>query len=247
MDKLYKKSKLTFSIVWIIIYCLLFSIADSISIYLGISKSITVIVGLVISIFLIIWLKKNNLLKEYGITKAGIEFKKMFYYIPLILLIIPNLMFGINIDEKYSILEIVLYIVSMILVGFLEELIFRGFLFTSLKKEGIKTAIIISSITFGMGHIINLVTGNSNNLIFTLIQIEYATMVGFLFTIIFYKTKNLIPCIVAHSLVNSLSILVDTSMLSLMDEIIVALIWTIISITYSVYIIKKFEVVKNGK
>ena len=135
----------------------------------------------------------------------------------------------------------------MVLVGFLEELIFRGFLFTSLKKEGIKTAIIISSITFGMGHIINLITGNSNNLIFTLIQIEYATMVGFLFTIIFYKTKNLIPCIVAHGLVNSLSILVDISMLSLMDEIIVALVWTIIPITYSVYIIKKFEVVKNGK
>lgn len=56
-------------------------------------------------------------------------------------------------------METALYVLSMLCVGFIEELIFRGFLFKAMAKDGIKSAIIVSSITFGLGHIINLVNG----------------------------------------------------------------------------------------
>lgn len=44
----------------------------------------------------------------------------------------------------------------MINIGFLEEIIFRGILYKSIEKDNKKLAIIISSVTFGIGHIVNL-------------------------------------------------------------------------------------------
>ena len=92
----------------------------------------------------------------------------------------------------------------MINVGFIEEIIFRGFLFKMMSKDNVKSAIIVSSITFGVGHIINLFTGA--DVLMTLLQVCYATSIGYLFTIIFYMSKSLIPCIITHSIMNSLSI-----------------------------------------
>ena len=64
-----------------------------------------------------------------------------------------------GVTMKLSVLETVLYILSMLCVGFIEEIIFRGFLFKALCKDNIKQAIAISSITFGVGHIVNLLNG----------------------------------------------------------------------------------------
>jgi membrane protease YdiL (CAAX protease family) len=91
----------------------------------------------------------------------------------------------------------------MICVGFLEEIIFRGFLFKGMAKKNVKSAIIVSSITFGIGHIVNLLNGQP--LLETLLQIIFALAVGFVLVTLFYKGKSLIPCIAFHSINNSLS------------------------------------------
>ena len=65
----------------------------------------------------------------------------------------------------------------MINVGFIEEIIFRGFLFKMMEKDNIKTAIIVSSLTFGIGHIVNLLNGA--DFISTVIQIFYAISICF--------------------------------------------------------------------
>ena len=89
-------------------------------------------------------------------------------------------------------------------IGFIEEVIFRGFLFKMMSKDNVKLAIVVSSITFGIGHIVNLFNGA--DLVPTLMQIGYATAIGYLFVVIFHKSKSLVPCIIAHSLNNALSI-----------------------------------------
>jgi membrane protease YdiL (CAAX protease family) len=122
----------------------------------------------------------------------------------------------------------------MINIGFIEELIFRGFLFKMMAKSNVKSAIIVSALTFGMGHIINLLNGA--DLIPTLIQICYATSIGYLFVIIFHKTKSLIPCIITHCLVNSLSVFNIENNLSLY---IAPMVLTIIPLAYAIYINKK--------
>jgi membrane protease YdiL (CAAX protease family) len=44
------------------------------------------------------------------------------------------------------------------------------------------------------------------DLIPTLLQIAYATSIGYLFVTIFYKSKSLVPCIITHSIMNALSV-----------------------------------------
>ena len=69
----------------------------------------------------------------------------------------------------------------MINVGFIEEVIFRGFLFKMMAKDNLKLAIIVSAVTFGIGHIVNLLNGG--DLIPALLQIFYAIALGYLFVI----------------------------------------------------------------
>lgn len=75
----------------------------------------------------------------------------------------------------------------MLCVGFLEEVIFRGLLFKAIAKDNIKPAVVISSVTFGVGHIINLFNGSGMALVSNLCQIVFAIAVGFLLVTIFYR------------------------------------------------------------
>jgi hypothetical protein len=84
-------------------------------------------------------------------------------------------------------------------------MIFRGFLFKAMLSEG-KTAaaIIVSSLTFGMGHIVNLFAGQAS--FETVVQIIFAVSWGFIFTMVFYKSGSLIPCIIAHAMIDAFSL-----------------------------------------
>ena len=123
---------------------------------------------------------------------------------------------------------------TMLEVGFIEEILFRGFLFKTIEKDDQKTAIIITSLTFGIGHIVNLLNGA--NFIPTLIQIIYSVSVGYLFVKILIKTKSLWPCIITHSLLNVLSIFSNqTTTIFYISSILMLMI----SISYSFYLNKK--------
>ena len=167
----------------------------------GIEDYKSTIVNTIFSIALIVLMITLKRTTYYGLTKVT-NLKKYLYYFPLFLIVSVNLWNGVNINNSTD--EIFFYILTMFNVGFIEEIIFRGFLFKMMAKDNIKSAIIISAITFGIGHIVNLFNGAE--LIPTLMQICYAISIGYLFVIIFYKSKSLIPCITTHCLVNSLSI-----------------------------------------
>ena len=122
----------------------------------------------------------------------------------------------------------------MLNIGFIEELIFRGFLFRMMAKDNVKSAIVVSALTFGIGHIVNLLNGAE--LVPTLMQICYATATGYLFVVIFYKSKSLVPCMITHCLVNSLSIFNVENTLSLY---IAPVFLTVIPLAYAIYINKK--------
>ena len=52
--------------------------------------------------------------------------------------------------------------------------------------------------------IVNLFNGAE--FILTLMQVCYAMAAGYVFVIIFQKSKSLVPCIIIHALINSFSI-----------------------------------------
>ena len=222
MSKLYKYNELYFALVLIFIYCFINSLGN------GIFDLMTLSLNVLLVIFIIYWLKKNNLMKVYGLCKP-INNKETLYYIPLFIFITNSLWSGITIQNSFY--EIIIYVLLMCCVGFLEEIIFRGFLFVALKKENMKMAIVISSMTFGMGHILNLFNGM--DLVNNMIQIIGAMIIGLLFILIFIYSKSLIPCIIAHSINNALTIF------SVHDYSVYLFIGLIIMIIYIYYIVKK--------
>lgn len=230
----YDKNELGFSIIWIIAYCILASIGDNISDELGIAKVITLPILLVLSLILFLFIKRNNLTEKYGFCKADIAASKMLFYIPVSILLTANMWYGFRVNM--SLLETILYILSMLCVGFLEELIFRGLLFNAMLKNGKNSAIIVSSVTFGVGHIINLINGSGAELLPNLLQVVYAIAVGFMFMMIYYRTKSLLPCIITHGVFNALSAFANETGLTSKEQIISCILITLISGAYALYI-----------
>ena len=145
-----------------------------------------------------------------------------------------NLWFGTAFN--LGALETVLYIIAMLFVGLLEELIFRGLLFGAMYEDSPKAAVIVSSVTFGIGHIINLVNGSGAGLLPSILQVIYATAAGFMFVMIYIRTKSLIGCILAHGIFNSLSVFSSPLANEPQNMIISAILLTLITSAYGVYL-----------
>ena len=233
MKKLYEKSELWFAFSWIIGYCVLASVGDNLSAELGLQKVVTLPILLALSAVAAVFVGKNRMLTKYGLGKSCVPAREMLFYLPILLLLTANLWYGVECNT--SPVETALYILSMLCVGFLEELIFRGFLFQAMVKNGVKSAIIVSSVTFGIGHMINLFNGSGAELLPNLLQVVYAMAVGFLFVMIYYRTNSLIPCILTHSIFNALSIF-SGSGITVKEEIVSGLLITAIAGAYAVYL-----------
>ena len=90
MRKLYEKSELTFTIVWIVIYCVLQSLANPLNEKIGIEYSASAVFCILQSVVLLVFIWKNNLLKRYGLCKSSIPASRFLFYIPLIILATIN-------------------------------------------------------------------------------------------------------------------------------------------------------------
>ena len=77
LKKLYDKSKIFFAVAWIIAYCVLMSVGDLLSAEIGIEKSATLPIGILLSAILLLFLKKNGLLEEYGLCAPKASAKSM--------------------------------------------------------------------------------------------------------------------------------------------------------------------------
>ncbi len=237
MRKLYEKSEIWFAVAWIIAYCVLLSVGDNISASLGMINVATFPIALLLSVVLFLFLKRNGLLASYGLCKAKVPASKMLFYIPVMVMLTANLWYGVGI--YVSPVEAVCYVLTMLCVGFLEELIFRGLLFNAMRKEGVKSAIVVSSLTFGIGHIVNLFNGSGAELLSNLLQMVYATAAGFMFVMIYYKTESLIVCIVAHGVFNALSVFVNEAVVTDSMRIFSCLFLIVVCGGYGAYLARR--------
>ena len=121
----------------------------------------------------------------------------------------------------------------MLCVGFLEELIFRGFLFKAMSRDSIKWAVVVSSVTFGLGHIINLLNGSGMGVAENLVQIFFAVLIGFLYVIIFWRGGSLWPCVISHGVLNSLSVFSASG-----ESMLRVVILCVLVVAYAVVLLK---------
>ena len=232
MRKLYEKNELTFSLVWIGIYVVLLSAAENLSDILAKNAAAAALCA-AMTVFLFLWLGKNGLRKHFGLCRPSGGAGRYFYYLPLAVIASVNLWCGIT--QKYPIGITALYIFRMLCVGFLEELIFRGFLYKALRRDGEKKAAVISALTFGIGHIVNLLNGAE--LVPTLLQIVYAVAVGFVFVVLFTRSGSIVPCILTHGVLNALGTFALEP--DYKTQCVISLILIVLSVSYAAYLLRR--------
>ena len=124
------------------------------------------------------------------------------WFVPLIAMSCINLKNGLTLSAPPDVS--VLMMLNMAAAGYVEEIIFRGFLFRAMEKDSLKSAMIVSAVTFGAGHIVNL--ANTADVLGVLLQVCYAIAIGFLYTILVFRGESLWPCIASHMFVNGSSV-----------------------------------------
>lgn len=227
LREIYEKKPVLFAVLWIVFYCIVMTAVKGAD---HVDRPVNVAALIFVSVLIFTFVKASHLDKEIGLDAWPKDSRRYLYFIPLWIITTGNLWAGVSMNYKG--VGQMFAMISMLLVGFIEEVIFRGFLFRGLLRTSKETtAIIISAVTFGIGHILNLLTGQATGE--TLIQIFFAIALGFVFTLVYYKSGKLWPCIIAHSLIDVFSTINAEN-----DLIGMVSVWTVIigSVLYSVYL-----------
>lgn len=100
-----------------------------------------------------------------------------------------------NIVKKQSILDLIyLFIAGSIIIPLTEEIIFRVYLLNFFKKHSnTLCAVIFNTLCFALSHE-------------TLLFAPYFILMGIILSVIYLRTKSIIPCVVTHALYNFLII-----------------------------------------
>jgi len=239
MRKIQELKPIWHAMIWIIAYIVLVNSGDMLSELIGVTNSATSAILIVFSIALVLYVSKNHLAKYYGLRLPKKEdYQKSLFYIPLV--IIAFLQYSKGINSILSFRDITIIVILMSGVGFIEELLFRGFLYQGILKKGkLINAIIISGLTFGVGHIVNLMRGYS--LVDQGLQIVIAIVIGITLALLVSVTESIIPGVVFHTLMN-ISGSVTNSNLTI--ELYIVIFSIVLCAVYSLYL-KKWITSKN--
>jgi len=209
MKRLYEKNEIAFALVWIGLYVVVMNIAlqfcggfDDLSNKTALQLSVPVICSLCLAAAATAWIIRNKLSEKYGLCAFRGDLTSFLWFLPLVIMSCINLKNGLTLSAPLSVS--LLMMANLAIGGYIEEIFFRGFLFRGMARENLRSAIIVSAVTFGAGHIVNL--ANTADTLGVLLQIAYAIVIGFLYTIIVYKGGSLWPCIASHMFVNASSV-----------------------------------------
>ena len=154
----------------------------------------------------VIWCLVIITLTYFGIrygSLSGVGFRKpkqgsarkLLYFIPLFVVALLHFVTGLSLSRGVGL--IVAYLYFSLSVGVAEEIYFRGIICNMWLEKGLMKAMLVSSILFGLCHLLNLVTGS--NLSKTIPQICFALAYGLVFAMIFYVGKSVIVCMLLHA------------------------------------------------
>ena len=233
LKEFYRKHELACAIFWIVLY----TVGMGNLRRLGDDSPILMSALIVLSALMFLFVRLTGTAAYYGLTGWAKNSRAMLWFIPLWIIASLNLWSGFEPD--YPMPGLLYAVIMMTFVGYAEEQIFRGFLFKAMLRDGsVKAAVIVSSLTFGIGHILNLFVGQ--DLVDTLNQVVFAVAVGFIFTMAFYKGGSLWPCILAHSVIDATSKLAPDEGSPVLNMVLHVLV-LVMAVAYCLYLAKRVE------
>lgn len=233
MKRLMKEKPILHAVIWIMIYIGTVGVGDALSERLGLANSVTSALLIVLSLILMAYLKKNGQFASMGhVMPSRADNRIALFYLPLFLIAI--LQFTAPIDPALSAIDIALGCLLMVGVGFLEELIFRGLLLQGIRSvSGMNRAIVISGVTFGIGHIVNLMRGYTAPE--QLVQIIAGIVLGIVLAMVVAITRSILPGALFHMILN-IGGTVNASSAARDWIYLIALV--AISVLYALYLLK---------
>lgn len=200
MKRLHNASPIWHAMVWIVIYIATAALGDAGSEALGRPNLLTAPLMLVLTAAALVYLQRNDWLRTYGVTGVRkADLRPVLYFIPL--LVMATLQYTKGLATSLEVADVILIVLLMVGVGFLEELVFRGFLYKAIRaRSGVTRAVLIAGVTFGLGHIVNLLNGFTG--IQQLIQVVLGVGIGVALCLLFEMTGSILPGVVFHTLLN---------------------------------------------
>lgn len=117
--------------------------------------------------------------------------------------IIPLVLNQSKINAGYD--KILLLLFECLAIGFFEEMAFRSVVMLGIMENRRKTkkdilmSIILSSVVFGLVHIVNIFISPS---VAVILQILYSALIGGMCAIVLLLTRNIWACVILHGLFN---------------------------------------------
>ena len=152
-------------------------------------------------------------LKFFKLSEIGFTSKNLFLtFVYGLVLVIPffvfrQLYFPQQFNPNLNLNFILIAVPLLLIFALVEELVFRGILFTTINKwKGAEVALFTSSVAFGLFHLITPMMGVSSintALGYTTTQIGIGTLfLGLSYGMIYYRSGNLIGTAIVHFIYN---------------------------------------------
>lgn len=135
---------------------------------------------------------------EYGFAENIFHgASQVWFYLPLFLIeLLPVVIYGFRAGSSPTLMFSVL--IFTVAVSFNEEIYFRGIALRLLRAGGIKKAIWLSAVIFGVLHLANLMAGSDP--LHTILQVIFAFLVGFVLAELVVVTGRIWILIIWHTL-----------------------------------------------
>ena len=134
MRQLYEKSEIGFALVWIGLYVIVMNIAlqfcggfDNLESKTAAQVLVPVVCIVLLAVIVTVWIVRNGYTEKYGLCRFKGNLKIFLWFVPLILMSCTNLKNGVTLTAPLAVS--ILMMVNMSAAGYVEEIIFRGFLF----------------------------------------------------------------------------------------------------------------------
>ena len=163
----------------------------------------------------------------------------LLYTMPLVMVLIILYIGngGLNLEDYLNVILVI--ITHVLIIAFIEEMFFRGFIISVLREKGILLAVTASSFLFAITHSLQLLGGQ--DLLSTVTQISYALSLGMVFALLIALGQPLIVTILFHGINNTFIVLASKDGDDTFTLVIIAIL-----VTYSIFLYKKLESSKNA-
>jgi membrane protease YdiL (CAAX protease family) len=184
-----------FSLLIAVIIIVVYVLAGAIIDVLGMPEVVLYLISnslLAVMSAIVLW--RMGWWRAIGFRKPQ-RLRTMWLFLVPLLPVLDNLRGGIAV---IAVSDVAVFFTIALLVGFVEESLFRGLMLRSLALCGVWRAAILTSILFGLLHGLHILRGSNPQVVF--VQMGYAAAIGFTYAALVLRTGMIWPLMLIHFL-----------------------------------------------